>query len=492
MKGNLFDNIIEKLQRYKESIEDVGFASPEREKLKKMPENEEELLDTISMILEANHELNRVCDGSNTSMFVADKDGVTLRINKAFEPMVKAKREEFLGKNVWDLDAQGIFRPSVCALALKERRTVAVLQEIKDVAGMAVTGVPIFDKDGNVFRAVTNALLLDYIESMTSYIKGNQKEDIINDHKIIVESKEMQAVVDLADRVKNTESSILITGETGVGKGVLARYIHESGNRKGKPMVHINCGAIPLALLESELFGYESGAFTGAGPKGKPGLIELSHGGTLFLDEISELPFLLQVKMLHFIQSKKMNRVGGTKEISIDTRIIAASNKPLEEEVKKGQFRSDLYYRLNVIPIHIPPLRERKEDILPTATYFLKYFMNKYNKHMVVSEDTLKGIENNPWIGNIRELENYIERIVVTNYSLKLPMSHENISINLENKSSGAREDKELNNAIENLERDMVIKTWNTYRSSYKVAEALGVSQSTAYRKIRKYIKSQI
>ncbi|MEG2199515.1 MAG: sigma 54-interacting transcriptional regulator, partial [Anaerovorax sp.] len=315
MMTDLFDKIVEKLKAYGLAIEDVGFAAPEREKLKEMPKTEEELLDVITMVLDANDELNRICDGSNTSMYVSDKDGVTLRINKVFETMVKGKREEFLGKNVWQLDEEGIFRPSVCALALKERRTVAVLQEVNDVTDMAVTGVPIFDRNGHLFRAVTNALLLEYIESMTKYINGHQMEE--HDYslrEIIAESTAMKAVLDLADRVKNTESSILITGETGVGKGVLSRYIHETGNRKEKPMVNINCGAIPFTLLESELFGYESGAFTGAGSKGKPGLIELSNEGTLFLDEISELPLLLQVKLLHFIQSKKMIRVGGTKE----------------------------------------------------------------------------------------------------------------------------------------------------------------------------------
>lgn len=510
-ESKLFNSMMERLREYSSAIADVGFAAPERVMLSKLPETEEELIGMIGNIMDFNKELNLICDESNTSMYVCDGEGKTIRINKAFEPMVLMHRENLFGRNVQDLEEEGIFKPSVCALALREKRTVAVIQEIGDIKGMAVTGVPIFDENGRLFRAVTNALLLDYIESMTKYFKDEPSgnEPISREH-IVCESEAMKFVLNLADRIKNTESNVLITGETGVGKGILARYIHETSNRKDKPLVHINCGAIPHALLESELFGYESGAFTGADKRGKPGLIEISHGGTLFLDEISELPFLLQVKILDFIQRKRIMRVGGTKEIEVDCRLISASNKHLEEEIKAGSFRSDLFYRLNVVPIDIPPLRERKADIVPMANYFLELYMNKYHKNTVLSNETWDKIKNNRWEGNIRELENYIERIVVTNEAVsEAPAQYlekaSSVGAELEagaalgaapvaGQSSEALEAPEAEDGIEELaealtqmEKKLVCKAWEKHRSSYKVAEILGVSQSTAYRKIKKY-----
>lgn len=389
-----------------------------------------------------------------------------------------------MGKNVAELDRAGIFRPSVCLLALKEKRSVSVMQDIGDVKDMAVTGVPVFDEKGNLFRAVTNAVKVDEIDNLLQYVR--QKEELRErggDTKgIVATSRSMREVLQLADVVKNTESSILITGETGVGKGVLAAYIHDTGNRKDKRMVSINCGAIPENLLESELFGYESGAFTGADKKGKPGLIELSHGGTLFLDEISELPLMLQVKLLHFLQTKKLIRVGGVQEIPIDTRVIAATNRSLEEEVEKGTFRSDLYYRINVIPIQIPPLRERREDVIELSRYFMKFYTKKYNKQLKMNEETLEFIANYDWRGNVRELENYIERLVVTNESeWLLPTERTDRDVK-------GRDEEKLASTIEELERKMVMEAWEKYHSSYKVAKELGISQSTAYRRLKKYL----
>ena len=490
MDKETFGRIQGMLERYKESIDGVGFAAPENEIMKAMPETEEEMLQVLEKLLYCNMELNRICDSSNTSMYVSDGEGKTLRINKAFEPMVNIKREDIFGRNVKDMESEGILRPSVCALALKEKRTVAVIQEVGNFGGLAVTGVPVFDSQGNLFRAVSNALRLDYIESMTKYFKEDRVSGKNNVNQgVVAESEAMRSVIRLADLVKNTDSSILITGETGVGKGVLARYIHETGKRKDKLMVHINCGAIPYALLESELFGYESGAFTGAGRKGKQGLIEASDGGTLFLDEISELPLLLQVKILDFIQRKKITRVGGTKEIEVDARIIAATNRDLGEEVRRGTFRSDLFYRLNVIPILIPPLRERRVDIFPMSEFFLQRYMKKYNKSMEIPEEIWQKILADSWPGNIRELENYIERVVVTNDPAGRARLEEKPDRDQRSgKGSGDAESmEELKSAMEDLERRLVLTALQKEKSSYRVAKVLGISQSSAYRKIQKY-----
>lgn len=485
MDKSVYEILSKMVRHYRHAIQDVGFAQLEHQKLDQLPDTEAGLIEALQVICDSSAELNRILEECPNSMFIADSDGVCLRVNKAYETMVRMGRDEVLGSNVKDLDTEGIFRPSVCWLTLKEKRRVSVLQDIREIKGLAVTGVPVFNENKALFRVVTNAVKVDEIESLTSYVtekenQGKSPEETAK-RKIVAESDEMKAILQLADVIKDTESSILITGETGVGKGVLASYIHDTSNRSDQKMVNINCGAIPQTLLESELFGYESGAFTGADKKGKPGLIEVSHGGTLFLDEVSELPLLMQVKILHFIQNRRITRVGGTKEIPVDTRIIAASNKSLEHEVEKGTFRSDLYYRLNVIPIYIPPLRDRPKDIRPAAEYFLGMYMEKYNKHMTISEDLLEEIIASEWRGNIRELENYIERVVVTNasnYLLKSTGEHPHAGKN----------EKTLTSAVDEVERDLMVKAYKKYGSTYKVAEALGMSQATAYRKLKKYI----
>jgi transcriptional regulator with PAS, ATPase and Fis domain len=231
-------------------------------------------------------------------------------------------------------------------------------------------------------------------------------------------------------------------------------------------MVEINCGAIPEALLESELFGYESGAFTGADKRGKSGLIEMSDGGTLFLDEISELPLTLQVKLLHFLQNKRIIRVGGTQEIPIDVRVIAASNKSLKGQVDKGLFRSDLFYRLNVIPIDIPPLRERREDIIPMAQYFVNKYSDKNGKKIYLDESTLDYLQKQVWRGNIRELENSIERLVVTNGAVSMESIEPTRTDSVEEPAQSPK--NEGPRKLNDIERDMIIRTYEKYKSSYK------------------------
>lgn len=340
MTENLFDKILKKIEEYRSALANVGVAHYEVSKLPKNPETEEELLEALDVIFGSSKELNYVLEEAPNSIFVCDEKGVCLRVNKAYEKMVKMRRQDVLGKNVADLDRAGVFRPSVCLLALKEKRSVSVMQDIGSVKNMAVTGVPVFDEKGDLFRAVTNAVKVDEIDTLLQYVRKKEelREHSGEEKRIIATSRPMRDVIQLADVVKNTESSILITGETGVGKGVLAAYIHDTGNRKDKRMVSINCGAIPENLLESELFGYESGAFTGADKKGKPGLIELSNGGTLFLDEISELPLMLQVKLLHFLQTKKLIRVGGYRRYPLIRGLSRRRISRLRKRWKRERF----------------------------------------------------------------------------------------------------------------------------------------------------------
>ncbi len=240
--------------------------------------------------------------------------------------------------------------------------------------------------------------------------------------EFIGKSPALRRVFQMVDKVSRTDSTVLISGESGTGKELLARLIHKKSPRSKKPFVPVNCGAIPRELMESELFGYVKGAFTGA-YRGRAGRFEVADGGTIFLDEIGDLPIDLQVKLLRVIQEKTFERVGDSTPIKVDVRIIAATNKDLEEEVKEGRFREDLFYRLNVIPIHIPPLRERKEDIPLLVNHFIEKFNREKGFSIEgVDEDLVKALTNYHWPGNVRELENVVERMVVLAEGNKLTM----------------------------------------------------------------------
>ena len=483
-----------KVKAYLDVIKDIGFAEIEYSTLNHEPVTPEELLETVGRIIDTSKELNQIIHQSPSSIYVADTNANTLRVNRTFEDLTGIRRETVMGRNTATIEEENVFSPSVCSLALKEKRRVIVQQSINGNREFITAGVPILDENGKIFCVITNALLDEKILKMSAYLEEARKQESIVEEPIemIAVSQQMQEVIRLADLIKNTESTILIEGETGVGKSMMARYIHDTGNRAGKKMTEINCGAIPPALLESELFGYASGAFTGADRKGKPGLIELCEGGTILLDEISELPLLLQVKLLHFLQEKKITRVGSTKEIPVDVRVIAATNKRLEVLVEEGEFREDLYYRLNVVPIVIPPLRERREDILPTAEYYIKRYTKRYNKSLSLDEKLRRFFLRNYWKGNLRELENCVERLVVTEGIMELkeekPMaSGEDGEHRQETYDGEMRRHK----TMDAVERDMIIAAYEKYKSSYKVAKALGISQSTAYRKIKKYIKNK-
>ncbi len=250
------------------------------------------------------------------------------------------------------------------------------------------------------------------------FISGKEKIDVKVVGKLVFRSEKMKEVVELAIRVAKSDATVLIRGESGVGKELVVDLIHENSPRKDKPLVKINCAAIPSELLESELFGYRKGAFTGA-VADKKGKFEEADGGTIFLDEIGDMPVQLQAKILRVLQSKEIEPLGG-KPKKIDVRIIAATHRNLEELVKQGKFREDLYYRLNVVPITIPPLRERKEDIKPLVEHFLEKFNRKYGRNIAISKSAIDLLESYEWPGNVRELENLIERLVVVSSDLTI------------------------------------------------------------------------
>ncbi|WP_324825444.1 sigma-54 dependent transcriptional regulator [Sinanaerobacter sp. ZZT-01] len=311
-------------------------------------------------------------------------------------------------------------------------------------------------------------------------------------YSISSKSPKMQEVLQLAKQVAACGSTVLLTGETGTGKGYIARALHQWGLRNDKPLINVNCGAIPDNLLESELFGYEKGAFTGA-VSSKPGRFELADGGTIFLDEIGDISPSLQVKLLRVLQEKTFERLGGIRSVKADVRVIAATNKNLLKEVREGHFREDLYYRLNVVPIHIPPLRERVEDIEDLVTIFLEDSarISTTNTRKELTSEAMKCLKAYSWPGNIRELENIIERCVVISSGNTIHVDSLPIEVREEkevSKSFHKKQEPMLNNAIDSIEKEVIQNAMTeSGGNKTKAALALGISRRSLHRKLQKY-----
>lgn len=432
-------------------------------------------------------------DNCLDSFHVTDANGTIIFVNKTFERRSKTSREHIVGKSVIDMEKDGFYRPSAVRIALREKRQITIVQ--KGPGGDAiVTATPIHDKDGNPILCVSNARFVDELSLLDKYHKSRDKSSDYHDKKLVSKSPEMTALYTEARQVAKVDSSILITGETGTGKSMLAKYIHDNSERAKGRFVELNCAAIPENLIESELFGYESGAFTGAKKGGKPGLFELADKGTLLLDEIGDMPLALQAKLLSAIQNKTITRIGGTAEKPVNVRIITATNQNLEKRIEQGRFRSDLYYRINVVPLHMPALRHRKEDINDLVKSFLRFFSDRYGRQVEIADGALEILNQYRWPGNIRELENLIERLVVTNHSGVV--DEESLPSNIRIMTDGMQEDVKVNRilplreALEKVESQLVRLAFEQYHSSYKVAKALGISQSGASRKYQKYVKT--
>lgn len=449
--------------------------------------------------------IEKVLKASYDELFVTDGQGTIIFVNEACERLYGLKPGDMLGRNVLDLEREGVFKPSTTRRVLSERRRVTVLQTTQIGKTVIVTSNPVLDDAGNVelivsnVRDVTEILQLKQqlleLETMVEAYKWELEElraKEVRAEGLVVRSEAMQHVVKLASKVAGTNATVFITGESGVGKDVLARYIHSNSPRRDGPFIKINCGAIPENLLESELFGYEPGAFTGAQKSGKPGLIELSHQGTIFLDEVSELPLHLQVKLLQVIQDRQVRRVGGTKLRDIDMRVVAATNRDIEQAVGQGRFREDLYYRLNVVRIHIPPLRDRKEDILPLCLHFLEEFCGKYGVRKRFSPEALDNLISYDWPGNVRELQNVIESAIVT--SERSLIAADDLPPRVRRSINGrgtlvvVSGIIPLSQARAELERQLYVAAYRTYGSTRKAARALGVDQSTVVRKLREIV----
>lgn len=451
----------------------------------------ENILEELYYAKELNSELDAIIESSFDGIFVTDAQGKTIRINEAYSRITGIKQEEVLGKTMQELVDEGVYDQSATILVMEKGEPVTISQEVKTGKTVLVTGNPVFDENGKVIRVVTNVRDITELNNLRqeleqAYQLSQHYQEQLSRYKAhdkyIMQSQKSQDLVDLVLRLGKVDSTVLIQGESGVGKEVVAEMLHSNSLRKDKPLIKINCGAIPETLLESELFGYEAGAFTGAKKGGKMGIFEIANGGTLLLDEISELPLMLQVKLLRVIQEREITRVGGNKAIPIDVRIIAATNRDLREMVERNEFRKDLFYRLNVVPVLVPPLRERKDEIPALATHFIHRFNNKYNLNKRLDEGVLQRFLEYDWPGNVRELENVIERAIVT--------SPGNIILEEHCFTKNSKDNDDIGNlqlAVENLEKKLITDALNKYGTTRKAAQILGISQPTVVRKAAKY-----
>lgn len=450
-------------------------------------------------------EIVQFFESSYDGVFITDGEGAVLYTNYANEKISGYTKDDVVGKKIQNLAKEKWFSHSVTLdiLTSKKRETILCTNYItgKEVI---VTGNPIFSENGelkyvfNNIRDVTDLVAQKkLIEEKEKFIdkQNNELEHLRSlqfkmKKKFVICSDKMKKAFQLAQHVAKFDSTVLILGESGSGKEGIAETIVKSGDRRNNPFIKINCGAIPENLLESELFGYEKGAFTGANPKGKMGKFEIAQTGTIFLDEVAELPLNLQVKLLRALQEKEIVRVGGSDPIELDVRIIAATNKSIIDMIDNNTFREDLYYRLNVVSITVPPLRERIEDIEPLVEHFLKRFNDKYSLTKAISNEVIKLLCEYNWPGNVRELENVTESLIILSQNQIITKEDlPNKLIANTKKTSSVVEVNEiipLKEAESYLEKKLIKKAMAKYGSTRKAAEALKVDQSTIVRKIKK------
>lgn len=467
-------------------------------------------------LLEKYTQVNAAFEYSFDGIMITNKEGLGVKVNNALLRLTGLEEEHLIGKKIIDLKEKGLVKyEPLTSKALREKCVFTGKQEIYTGKEIIVSAVPVFDNTKELLGVATNVRDLVELHRLAenyhktrelspSYEPGldDLQLELIKSKKIIAQSQKMLSVMETAFYVATSDVNVVILGESGVGKEIIAQLIHDNSSRREKgAFIKVNCGAIPYELMESEFFGYERGAFTGARNEGKKGFFELAHGGTLFLDEIADLPVGLQVKLLRVLEDKEVFRIGGEKPIKFDARIISATNKDLETLVVEGSFREDLYYRLNVVPINLPPLRERREDVSALLEHFLHKFNQKYNVQKSFSQEALHLLLNYNWPGNVRELINFVERLVITTrnptiFPENFPRSMNIFSPDYSPSSSLLLEhrylkeqlsSRSMKDVLDEIEKKIMEMAFKEHRSSRKVGEVLGVSHATVINKLRKH-----
>lgn len=466
------------------------------------------------MMIEKNIEIEqiyflKILNSLDDAIYITDKTGKTLWMNEINKKIFESHKSRMIGKSVAELENEGVFNPSIIKKVIETGKTITKVQTLVNGEKYMTTGHLILSDDGDIEYVVAhgrnmnkiassapqlelgeiNALLQRYIQEFRKL----NKDKLLNKNgtTFVGQSQSFVRLSEIIETVASVDTTVLITGETGVGKNIVAQQIHNLSERHDKPFIHVNCASIPETLIESELFGYSKGAFTGANTGGKVGLIQLAESGTLFLDEIGELPLHLQSKLLQLLQNKTYKPIGALQTKNANIRIIAATNRDLEMMIDEGTFRRDLFYRLNVLPITILPLRERKEDIFPLLQFYLNTFNTRHKKNRFFTMEAIEILQNYTWPGNIRELENFVEQLVVMVKQDEISLSDlperfhkaetENKDLHLQLQGDTLPE------ILDNVERDIIKEAYKQHKSTRKTAQFLGIPQSTFMRRLKKY-----
>ena len=462
-----------------------------------------DMVDELKRVKKLTRKLDVVLDSSYDGIYITDGDGITLRVNKAYERITGLKQGDIIGKSINVLVEQGIISKACTMLVLENKEAMTIRQKLAGGKVVLVTGTPVFDENDEIEMVVNNVRDVTELLELREALKENElKMNMYNSEleslrkkmsrpaEVFSRNVKMKKLMESATRAARHDTTILISGETGVGKEIMAKFIHKHSDRCNEKLIKVNCSAIPENLMESEFFGYEKGAFTGARINGKIGLFEEADGGTIFLDEIGELPLNLQSKMLRVLQEQEIQRVGSVETIKINVRIIAATNQDLMQMVEQGLFRKDLFYRLNIIPLHVVALRDRVEDLIPLANNYLAKLNALYDENKKFAKEVYKSFANYNWPGNIRELQNVIERVFV--------MTEDHLirekDLPLEIRSSSEDEvvfesELKLKEAVGKLEYAMIQDAFKKYGNVRDAARSLGIDGSTFVRKRTKYLK---
>lgn len=454
--------------------------------------------------------LKKILDNSHDEIYVTNANGFVIYVNNACEKHYGVKASEIIGKKSREISEKKYWGPRVSPIAIDKKMSITLEQKTCTGKTLLTTATPVFDSEGNIELIIENSRdvtesegIKHELDKSIQLLKRYKKEVAVLREKetnipaFVCKSSKMESLLALVGRIAAVNSTVLLLGESGSGKGHMAKYIHNNSPNKGGPFITVNCASIPSELMEAEMFGYSKGAFTGANIKGNIGLIELANEGTLFLDEIAELSPRMQAKLLQVLHENQYFKVGGREIQHLNCRVIAATNRNLQAMITKGDFREDLYYRLNIFELVLPPLRERQEEIIPLAQEILAKFNKKYKLDHEFSERCYDLFVNYPWPGNVRELENIIERLTVVTQSkvideVDLPNSfHTSIDHPMAPIPSTTSRPVSLEDALCDVEKNLILQAYKESGSSYEVAKTLEISQSKASRLIRKYFPSE-
>lgn len=441
--------------------------------------------------------LGNIYDG----VYITDGNAVTLLINQAYQAISGLKPEDVLGMKMKDVVSNGLIDKSGTLAVLETGKSVTMEQTFRTGKKALITSTPHYDGSGNISMVITVVRdITELYDLQKAYQESEERHRSERDFlrrsrrfasQMVVADPDTQTVVERALKVAPLNATVLLLGETGVGKEEFAHLIYENSSRADQSFIGVNCGAIPPALIESELFGYERGAFTGASREGKKGVFESADKGTVFLDEIGELPLNMQVHLLRILQNMEITRVGGVRSIPVDVRIIAATNRDLQQMVQEKTFREDLYYRLNVVPITVPPLRERKQDIAPLVLSFLRELNKKYRDQKYFTHAAMEALNSYSWPGNVRELKNVVEQAVILSpqneiYPVDLPIYSKLESREAE-RADSVEGGEDLKTELARVEYGHICRAYAKHGSVRAAAASLGMNDSTFVRKRQKY-----